>query len=184
MYNYPSLFITQKHLGVDLQQTKKQVVPKCPEVNCSILFWRPSLPRAQSHCDKTIENIFLGTLSWKPGMWLMTKDTRKVQFISNCTSLLLKWQLILGFSSSYTLLKRLVHVADRTLKTSERLPARPPHGIILAAQQFLLWLRVAQPMVNRINKFTSPYKWTMSSKVSPLTAKPNKTIQLKRAWVR
>lgn len=109
-----SKFITQRYLGVDLQQTRKQVAPKCPEVNCSILLWRLPLPRAQSHCDTTWENIFLGTLTCKWGMWLRLRVSgtqhihlhfpesmpasrvrclliRKAKLVSTYTSLQLTW---------------------------------------------------------------------------------------------
>lgn len=100
---------------------------------------------------------------------------KKAKLVSTYTSLQLTRQLILGFSSSYTLLKRLVNYADRALKM---LPARPPGGTVLIVQKFLQ-LGAAQLWQTESMCSLLQHNWTMSSKVSPLPAKPNKTTQLK-----
>lgn len=78
-------------------------------------------------------------------------------------------------SPAPTLLKRLVNYADRALKM---LPARPPGGTVLIAQEFLQ-LGAAQLWQTESMCSLLQHNWTMSSKVSPLPAKPNKTTQPK-----
>lgn len=58
------------------------------------------------------------------------------------------------------------------------LPARPPGGTVLITQEFLQ-LGAAQLWQTESMCSLLQHNWTMSSKVSPLPAKPNKTTQLK-----
>lgn len=58
------------------------------------------------------------------------------------------------------------------------LPARPPIGTVLIAQEFLQ-LGAAQLWQTESMCSLLQHNWIMSSKVSPLPVKPNKTTQLK-----